>query len=159
MRTAISARDKLSVTLRFLATGETFVNLSYSTRISVSAISRFIPKVLEALYDGLKEKYLKVPSNTQEWLEISYEFFNKWNMPNTVGAIDGKHITFRAPRSAEEEGSEYKVTESETCHPNITLTGVTYNRTRANCTALEIREEFKSYFNTCGAVSWQNDMV
>lgn len=32
--------------------------------------------------------------------EIAKAFDENWNVPNTVGCIDGKHIAFRAPRSA-----------------------------------------------------------
>lgn len=60
MREAISARDKLTVTLRFLATGESYRSLMYSFRISESAISLFVPQVCDAIYNTLKDQYLKV---------------------------------------------------------------------------------------------------
>lgn len=60
MRESISARAKLSVTLRFLATGETYRSLMYSFRIHESTISRFVPEVCGVIYKVLKEKYLKV---------------------------------------------------------------------------------------------------
>jgi hypothetical protein len=60
MRESISARDRLSVTLRYLATGETFKSMMYQTRISNSTIRLIVPEVCAAIYSALKDKYLKV---------------------------------------------------------------------------------------------------
>lgn len=51
---------RLQITLRFLATGESFRSLMYATRVHESSISRFIPVVCESLYRRLKGIYLKV---------------------------------------------------------------------------------------------------
>ena len=63
LRESLSTRDKLSITLRFLATGETYANLSYSTRIPLCTISLFVPEVCTALFEALKDIYLKVCCN------------------------------------------------------------------------------------------------
>ncbi|KAF2905500.1 hypothetical protein ILUMI_00666 [Ignelater luminosus] len=111
-RKSISPRFRLMITLRFLATGETFTSLSYSTRVGVSTLSTFIPEVLSAIYKNLCKLYLKVPSTTQEWKTISNEFLTQWNVPNTVGAMDGKHVVFRPPKSAGSHYYNYKGTHS-----------------------------------------------
>lgn len=59
-RECISAKDKLIITLRYLATGESYRSLMYSFRISESAISLFIPEVCKAIYKELKDEYLHV---------------------------------------------------------------------------------------------------
>lgn len=33
----------------------------------------------------------------QEFISISEDFFNKWNFPNVLGCLDGKHIRIRCP--------------------------------------------------------------
>ncbi|KAK5639766.1 hypothetical protein RI129_010577 [Pyrocoelia pectoralis] len=104
MRECISARDRLTVTLRYLATGESYKSLMFSFRIGHSTISKFVPEVCTAIYNGLKAEYLKTPVTPAEWLSIAEEFQVKWNLPNVLGAIDGKHIMLQAPRS---EGSTY----------------------------------------------------
>uniref|UniRef100_A0A1B6KX11 Transposase Helix-turn-helix domain-containing protein n=1 Tax=Graphocephala atropunctata TaxID=36148 RepID=A0A1B6KX11_9HEMI len=58
-RDAIPVREKLAVTLRFLASGDSYQSLSYLFKISKSAISLFIPLVCEALIDLLQD-YIKV---------------------------------------------------------------------------------------------------
>ena len=40
--------------------------------------------------------YLPVPSEI-EWHSIADDFFERWNFPNCIGAIDGKHIMIRCP--------------------------------------------------------------
>ncbi|XP_046395260.1 uncharacterized protein LOC124162701 [Ischnura elegans] len=49
MRGAISADKRLALTLRFLATGESFRSLMYSTRIHETTIGRIIPEVCSSI--------------------------------------------------------------------------------------------------------------
>lgn len=131
-RDAISARNKLIVTLRFLATGETYRSLMYAFRIAESTISLFIPEVCATIYEALKDDYLKVkfcihilvsnylnmllllqtPTTAAEWLNIAQEFEKTWNIPNVIGALDGKHIVFRPSKSDGSIYYNYKNTHS-----------------------------------------------
>ena len=104
MRDAISAHERLCVALRFLASGSSYGDLMYSFRISTSAISKIIPEVCEAIYNALKDEYLKPPSTRNEWKHCADQFEMKWQFPHAVGAIDGKHVNIRAPPNS---GSEY----------------------------------------------------
>ena len=45
-----------------------------------------------------------VPDTQQAWQNIAKEFEEKWNFPNCIGAIDGKHVTIRCPSAS---GSTY----------------------------------------------------
>lgn len=54
-RLPISVEDKLSLTLRFLATGDSYTSLQYLFRISKQSISIIIPKVCLAIIECLKE--------------------------------------------------------------------------------------------------------
>ena len=60
LRKCISVENKLAVTLRYIATGETFTSLHYQFRMGISTISTFIPIVLNAIYSVLKDEYMKV---------------------------------------------------------------------------------------------------
>lgn len=60
MRPAITPHEKLTATLRFLATGRTYEDLKFTTIISPQALGRIIPETCEALYSVLKKDYLKV---------------------------------------------------------------------------------------------------
>ena len=83
-----------ALTLRFLATGESFRSLHFQFRISISHI---VTEVCEAIPKKLGPSYLKVPSSEEERLQIAKQFEEKWNFPNYLGAIDGKHITLQPP--------------------------------------------------------------
>lgn len=60
LRKSISASDRLALTLRYLATGDSFNSLRYLFRIPQPTISTIIPEVLDAIYNVLVEEYLKV---------------------------------------------------------------------------------------------------
>lgn len=60
MREAISPEEKLSVTLRFLATGESFTDLNYNSKLSISFLSEAIIDVCDAIIRNLKNNFLKV---------------------------------------------------------------------------------------------------
>ena len=96
MRNAISPAEQLSVTLRYLATGESYTSLQYQFRINKGTLSLLIPRVCEAISIVLA-KFIECPSSEEEWLEIANRFENRWQLPNCSGAIDGKHVGILHP--------------------------------------------------------------
>lgn len=60
MRKPISPHERLSATLRFLATGRSYEDLKYSTAISAQALGKLIPETCRAIYKTLREEYFKV---------------------------------------------------------------------------------------------------
>ena len=104
MRKPISAEEYLSVTLRFVATGENYSSLWYQFRMSESILSTMVPYVCRVIYNVSKDEYFTCPRNETEWLEIAQAFEDQWQMPNCLGAGDGKHIRIKCPKNS---GSEY----------------------------------------------------
>lgn len=51
---------------------------------------------------------LQMPQNAEEWESVAKCFNQKWNFPNCVGAIDGKHISIQAPVHSGTEFFNYK---------------------------------------------------
>lgn len=60
MRRAITPHERLSATLRFLATGRSYEDMKFSTCISKPALSAIIPETCDAIYTVLKQTYLRV---------------------------------------------------------------------------------------------------
>lgn len=141
MRKSISPADRLVLTLRFLATGDSFSTLQYTFRIPQTTISRIIPEVLDAIYTVLVGEYLKVqfihlvhyfvacsvfseyysllfiamfqtPATPEAWLDVSRQYNQVWNFPNCIGAVDGKHVVMVAPPNAGSIFYNYKKTHS-----------------------------------------------
>uniref|UniRef100_A0A3Q2WHR0 DDE Tnp4 domain-containing protein n=1 Tax=Haplochromis burtoni TaxID=8153 RepID=A0A3Q2WHR0_HAPBU len=77
LRKAISPRERLSVTLRCLATGKDSFDASLSTCVS------------------------QTPSTDSEWKAIARDIANKWQFLHCLGAIDGKHIFIQPPAKSD----------------------------------------------------------
>ncbi|XP_053995489.1 uncharacterized protein LOC128885455 [Hylaeus anthracinus] len=90
-RASVSAKEKLAVALRFLASGDSFTSLTYLFKMSAQSISRSVFLVCEALIQTLKD-HIKLPNTPEEWIQCANIFDETWNFPHAIGAIDGKHI-------------------------------------------------------------------
>ena len=97
-REPIFASQRLALTLRFLATGESQQSLSFSYRVGKATVCKIVSETLLAIYSALKEPYLKHPSSKEEWLDILSGFEDSWKIPHCLGAIDGKHIRIDCPK-------------------------------------------------------------
>ena len=73
------------ITLSFLARGSSFRTLQASFRVANQTISKIIFETCTAIYDELREEYLRTPSTPAEWAPIVDGFWNRWNCPNTLG--------------------------------------------------------------------------
>lgn len=73
LRQSVSAKQRLVVTLRFLATGNSYQDLRYSTLISQPLLSQIIPETCRAVYKCLRH-YIKV-NKTIIYVIIFNQFF------------------------------------------------------------------------------------
>ena len=105
MREAISPRMRLLATLRYLATGNSFQDLTFSTRIAPNTLSQIIPETLQAIIKVLEEKFISFPHKPVDWEIITNKFQTMWQFPHCIGALDGKHIFFRPSRC---DGSKFR---------------------------------------------------
>ena len=103
VRNSISPAEQLAVTLRFLATGENYTSLQYQFRINKGTLYLTIPRVCEAISNVLAS-YITCPRSEEERLEIAKRFHSRWQLPNFIGAIDGKHVRILHPPGT---GSDY----------------------------------------------------
>lgn len=95
-RKAIEPAQRLALTLRYLACGDSQQSLTFSFRISASAVSRIVNEVSAAIWENLSE-YVRPPKSESDWLNIEDDFNKIWNFQHCIGAIDGKHICMENP--------------------------------------------------------------
>ncbi|RDD37615.1 hypothetical protein TrispH2_010224 [Trichoplax sp. H2] len=70
-RDAITPCDRLALTLRFLATGDSYSSLMYLFRISPSSITNIIPEVCDAIYEGLSDYLRVIETSKHPKLQVS----------------------------------------------------------------------------------------
>ena len=60
----------------------------------------------------MQSMYLKTPSTADEWERISSKFNERWEFPNCLGAIDGKHVVMQPRPESGSQFFNYKHTHS-----------------------------------------------
>lgn len=92
---------------RFLAQGGTIQSLHDKFRVGKSTAHQIIKETYKAIWEKLQSIYL--PSLTRNDFErIAAQFFDRWQLPNCVGAIDGRHMRIKAPPMSGSEFYNYK---------------------------------------------------
>ncbi|GFU02559.1 DDE Tnp4 domain-containing protein [Trichonephila clavipes] len=96
----ICPEEKLCILVRHLATGESFRSLAFQYRVSHSWISVILREVVEAIIKRMFHVVLPTPTMGQ-FQKVAQQYSTKWNFPNCIGAIDGKHIRIKAPKTVD----------------------------------------------------------
>ena len=113
MRQPVSADQRLLVTLRYLTTGDAHTTIAANYRMNPTTVGRIISETCNALWDKLKEAgHIRIPSTASDWKKIARDFELRWNFPNIIGAIDGKHVQMFAPARQASSFVNYKKTHS-----------------------------------------------
>ena len=94
-RQPLDAGLKLAITLRHLATGDSYMSLMYSFRVHSSTISLFVPEVCDAITELLEDEVITKPTTLDQWLEVAELFGTRWQVHH---ALNGKHVRIRQPR-------------------------------------------------------------
>ncbi|XP_025200465.1 protein ALP1-like [Melanaphis sacchari] len=95
-RESIPAKEKIGVCLRFLSTGDSYQTIAFSFRLGHSTVQGIVIEVCDAIILKLKEECIKTPQK-EDWERIANKFWEFWNFPNCIGALDGKHVMIEAP--------------------------------------------------------------
>ena len=112
-RKAIWSRERLCVTLRYLASGDSRGTIAASYRVSAVTVSRIINETcLEILNSLLQEGYIAPPETPDDWKKIADDYYRIWNFPNCVGSINRKHTVTQAPMRSSFSYFTYKSTHS-----------------------------------------------
>uniref|UniRef100_A0A3P9I7T4 DDE Tnp4 domain-containing protein n=1 Tax=Oryzias latipes TaxID=8090 RepID=A0A3P9I7T4_ORYLA len=98
-RKPINPEQRLAVCLRFLSTGDL-----YRTIASMR-------ETCDALWHCLRDEHLPLPTE-EMWRSTARRLHERWNFPNCLGAMDGKHIFIQAPANSGSLYFNYKGTFS-----------------------------------------------
>ncbi|XP_071626679.1 uncharacterized protein [Temnothorax longispinosus] len=88
IRKPIPPAQRLALTLRFLASGDSMTSMHYQYLVGVTTASNIINTTCAVLWKKLQPFSLK----KEQWFAIEKDFKEKWNFPHCIGAIDGKHV-------------------------------------------------------------------
>lgn len=103
---AIPPRLKLALVIEFLASGGLQRHLASCYRVSKQHMGTIIDQVCDAICRALRST---IPEPSHEaFLDVANGFNTRWNFPNCVGAIDGKHVSIKAPSNAGSVFYNYK---------------------------------------------------
>lgn len=94
VREPISAKTRLELTLRYLATGDSMHTLGYLFRVSSPSTVYIISEVFDAMWNQLKS--IVFPELIEDtWRQAAKDFENLWNFPHCISAVDGKLVNIR----------------------------------------------------------------
>ncbi|CAL8285288.1 unnamed protein product [Boreogadus saida] len=150
------AAERLSICLRFLATGDSFQTIATSFRVGASTVASIVSDGVTAIWDCLVEEFMAVPT-TEDWrwriyrrvIEVRPELAER-----CVKATCVLHNLLRrtAPTAAVRD-----------CLPvGVVLPLPGLGRVAANNAgreAIRIRETFTSYFSAEGTLSWHDTII
>lgn len=78
-----------------------------SFRVSKTSVSYIVIEVVcQAIWTTLRDVHMRKPSITD--FENTADAYYKWNFPNCIGSIDGKHIRVKCPKNSGSMYCNYK---------------------------------------------------
>ncbi|XP_050505859.1 uncharacterized protein LOC126884104 [Diabrotica virgifera virgifera] len=112
IKDGISEEERLALTLQYLSQGGSMQSLAWHYQMGLTTVHKIIHETCKAIWEELSPNYLRGPSSQQDWKNIAKSFFEVWNFPNCIGALDGKHVNIQAPPKTGSLFFNYKKTFS-----------------------------------------------
>ena len=97
----------LSHCYSYLATGDSYTGLKARFRMGKSTIHKIINHTCDALWEVLRDEVLPKPTE-ETWKRIECGFRTRWQFPNCIGALDGKHVMITKPFNSGSKFWSYK---------------------------------------------------
>lgn len=87
---------------RYFAQNDHQSRIALIYRLSKSECARIIEQVSDAIMAEFKDVFME--QTVDNWVKVANEYNQKWQLPNFLGSIDGKHVAIVKPHNA---GSDY----------------------------------------------------
>ena len=97
---------------QIFGTSDSYRTVGFSYRVGACTVGSIVADACQAIWTCLVIPTWKFPKRVNAKQLMAESFKNKWNFPNCVGAIDGKHIAFQAPPNSGSLYFNYKGTFS-----------------------------------------------
>lgn len=107
-RLAVSAAERLAITLRYFAYGELYKSLAGTFRVAPNTVSVVIRETCDAIIEEYMHELIKCPTTAEGWKELAEGFSKKWNFHHCIGSLDGKHIAMKKPGKSGSTYHNYK---------------------------------------------------
>ncbi|KYN02264.1 hypothetical protein ALC62_06902 [Cyphomyrmex costatus] len=105
IREAITPAERLALTLRYLASGDSMTSMTFQYLMGKTTVCNIVRETCSVIWNVLHPMILHPPILTKEkWIEITRDFEELRNFIYCIGAIDGKHVIIQCPNNA---GSSY----------------------------------------------------
>lgn len=102
-------------------------SIAWSYKLGATTVREIIQETCEVIWRLLSPVYVSVPTESQ-YRDIAKDFFDMWNIPNCVGAIDGKHVAIKCPAKSSSMYYNYKkffsIVLMAVCDAKYTFTAV-----------------------------------
>ena len=71
----------------------------YGFRVAHNTISGIVRDVCETIIAAYAEDFIDPPTEPEQWQAIADQFSEKWQFPQALGSLDGKHVAIRCPKN------------------------------------------------------------
>lgn len=108
MRKSLTVDFRIAVAIYILKSGCDASVAADSFKIGTSTANSLLNEVCRALNEVLWDEMVKFPRTKEERENNCKEFENRWQFPNTIGALDGTHVPILAPPEHAADYFNYK---------------------------------------------------
>ena len=114
---SIPADKRLAIALRYLATGGDTNLLGDTFGTSKEAVRKIVSLVCNAISDcSTLQELVEFPETENDFETIAKRFFDRWQFPNCVGAVDDTHIPINKPNKKDDPPSYFDYKKDYSIH-------------------------------------------
>jgi hypothetical protein len=98
-----------------LSTGGSFASIAVYFGRGESKVGGIVTETVKVIWEVLEKTFMPIPS-TEQLKGIAKRFETLWNLPNSIGAIDGKHARIEKYSNSGSSNFNYK-----SCHSMVLM--------------------------------------